>query len=190
VVISTSDFTTNDLQQAIRQQFGAISPSRTTLTISSFGFSKGTPPLADLVFDMRFLNNPHWDETLRPMTGETNPWVITSATTPPLTRAFERFSGFCSFCCPRFAAQGKAYVHIAFGCTGGATARCSWPNRSLATCAMPVFHPHCCTATCRPWRQPAGRSPGGTGMTTMPVTTTPMIMGWPENTPRMRMGRF
>ena len=66
VVMSTTDFTSNDLQQAIREQFCALTPQRTTLTISSFGFSRGTPPLADLVFDMRFLANPHWDGCAAP----------------------------------------------------------------------------------------------------------------------------
>jgi UPF0042 nucleotide-binding protein len=119
VVISTTDFTTNDLQQAIRQQFGAISPSRTTLTISSFGFSRGTPPLADLVFDMRFLNNPHWDETLRPMTGKDAPVGEYIRQDPAFSEAFERILGLLLLLLPRFAAQGKAYVNIAFGCTGG-----------------------------------------------------------------------
>ncbi|NMN06009.1 MULTISPECIES: RNase adapter RapZ [unclassified Novosphingobium] len=119
VVISTTDFTTNDLQQAIRQQFGAISPSRTTLTISSFGFSRGTPPLADLVFDMRFLNNPHWDETLRPMTGKDAPVGDYIRQDPAFAEAFERILGLLLLLLPRFAAQGKAYVNIAFGCTGG-----------------------------------------------------------------------
>ncbi len=119
VVISTTDFTTNDLQQAIRQQFGAISPSRTTVTISSFGFSRGTPPLADMVFDMRFLNNPHWDETLRPMTGKDAPVGDYIRNDPAFAEAFDRILGLLRLLLPRFAAQGKAYVHIAFGCTGG-----------------------------------------------------------------------
>ncbi|MBB3359653.1 UPF0042 nucleotide-binding protein [Novosphingobium capsulatum] len=119
VVISTTDFTTNDLQQAIRQQFGAISPSRTTVTISSFGFSRGTPPLADLVFDMRFLNNPHWDEALRPMTGKDAPVGDYIRNDPAFAEAFDRILGLLRLLLPRFAAQGKAYVHIAFGCTGG-----------------------------------------------------------------------
>jgi len=119
VVISTTDFTTNDLQQAIRQQFASISPSRTTLTISSFGFAKGTPPLADLVFDMRFLDNPHWDETLRPMTGREAPVGDYIRRDPAFAEAFERILGLLLLLLPRFEAQGKAYVNIAFGCTGG-----------------------------------------------------------------------
>ncbi|MFM5954585.1 MAG: RNase adapter RapZ, partial [Novosphingobium sp.] len=61
MVISTTNFTSNDLQQAIRERFGQSAPASMTVSVTSFGFSRGTPPLADLVFDMRFLDNPHWD---------------------------------------------------------------------------------------------------------------------------------
>ncbi|WP_295526076.1 RNase adapter RapZ [Novosphingobium sp. Chol11] len=119
VVISTTDFTVNDLQQAIREQFAAITPHRTTVTISSFGFSRGTPPLADLVFDMRFLTNPHWDPALRPMTGMDAPVGDHIRQDPVFSEAFERIRDLLVMLLPRFEANGKAYVNIAFGCTGG-----------------------------------------------------------------------
>jgi UPF0042 nucleotide-binding protein len=119
VVISTTDFSTNDLQQAIREQFGRITPQRTTLTISSFGFSRGTPPLADLVFDMRFLANPHWDDALRPLTGKDAPVGEHIRRDPAFGEAFARIRDLLLLLLPRFQAQGKAYVNIAFGCTGG-----------------------------------------------------------------------
>lgn len=119
VVISTTDFTTNDLQQAIREQFGAITPQRTTVTISSFGFSRGTPPLADLVFDMRFLANPHWVDSLRPLSGEDAPVGAFIREDPAFAEAFARIRDLLLLLLPRFTAQGKAYVNIAFGCTGG-----------------------------------------------------------------------
>ncbi|BEU99641.1 RNase adapter RapZ [Novosphingobium olei] len=119
VVISTTDFTTNDLQQAIRAAFGSEAPGRSTLTISSFGFSRGTPPLADLVFDMRFLANPHWVEDLRPLTGKDAPVGDYIRQDPAFAEAFERIRGLLELLLPRFEAQGKAYVHVAFGCTGG-----------------------------------------------------------------------
>ncbi|NML93082.1 RNase adapter RapZ [Novosphingobium olei] len=119
VVISTTDFTTNDLQQAIRAAFGSEAPGRSTLTISSFGFSRGTPPLADLVFDMRFLANPHWVEDLRPLTGKDAPVGEYIRQDPAFAEAFERIRGLLELLLPRFEAQGKAYVHVAFGCTGG-----------------------------------------------------------------------
>jgi RNase adapter protein RapZ len=119
MVISTTDFSTNDLQQAIREAFAQTSPQRLTLTISSFGFARGTPPLADLVFDMRFLANPHWDETLRPMTGQDAQVGDYIRRDPAFEEAFERIRDLLLLLLPRFRAHGKSYVNVAFGCTGG-----------------------------------------------------------------------
>ena len=68
-VIDTTALTASVLQQAIRERFADRADDTMTLTVSSFGFARGMPPLADLVFDMRFLDNPHWDPDLRPLTG-------------------------------------------------------------------------------------------------------------------------
>lgn len=119
MVISTTDFTTNDLQQAIRERFAENAPKRTTVTVTSFGFSRGMPPIADLVFDMRFLDNPHWDPQLRPLTGQDGPVGAHITRDPAWTEAFNRISDLVLTLLPRYAAQGKAYVNIAFGCTGG-----------------------------------------------------------------------
>lgn len=119
MVISTTGYSTNDLQQAIRETFGETSPQRLTVTISSFGFARGTPPLADLVFDMRFLANPHWDDALRPQTGKDAAVGEYIRRDPAFEEAFVRIRDLLLFLLPRFRAQGKAYVNIAFGCTGG-----------------------------------------------------------------------
>ncbi len=119
VVISTTDFSINDLQQAIRGAFTSDMPQRTTVTISSFGFARGTPPLADLVFDMRFLANPHWDDELRPMSGLDAMVGDYISRDPAFSEAFPRIRDLLLLLLPRFEAQGKAYVNIAFGCTGG-----------------------------------------------------------------------
>lgn len=119
VVITTTSFTTNDLQQAIRDQFGGEIATPTTITISSFGFSRGMPPLADLVFDMRFLANPHWVDDLRPQTGRDEAVGEYIRKDPAFDEAFERIRDLLLLLLPRYQEQGKAYVHIAFGCTGG-----------------------------------------------------------------------
>lgn len=119
MVISTTDFTTNDLQQAIRERFAGSALRQTTVTVTSFGFSRGMPPIADLVFDMRFLDNPHWDPQLRPMTGQDEAVGAHIARDPAWADAFGRISELVLTLLPRYAAQGKAYVNIAFGCTGG-----------------------------------------------------------------------
>jgi UPF0042 nucleotide-binding protein len=119
VVITTTDFTTNDLQQAIRAQFLQGPAPRSLITISSFGFSRGTPPLSDLVFDMRFLTNPYWVEDLRPLTGRDARVGDYIRRDPAFAEAFVRIRDLLLLLLGRFEQQGKAYVNIAFGCTGG-----------------------------------------------------------------------
>ncbi len=119
MVISTTDYTTNDLQQAVRERFGQDAPLPTTVTITSFGFSRGMPPIADLVFDMRFLDNPHWDPDLREQTGQDAPVGAYIRKDPAWDEAFTRMRDLVLMLLPRYQAQGKAYVNVAFGCTGG-----------------------------------------------------------------------
>lgn len=119
MVISTTDYTSNDLQQAIRERFDRDAPMGTTVSITSFGFSRGMPPVADLVFDMRFLHNPHWDPELRPQTGRDAPVGDFIRKDPAFDEAFGRIRDLILQLLPRYQAQGKAYVNIAFGCTGG-----------------------------------------------------------------------
>ncbi len=119
LVINTTQFAANQLQQAMREQFAPASGPDLTISVSSFGFSRGMPPMADFVFDMRFLNNPHWDKALRPMTGKDAPIAEFIRQDPAFEDAFTRIRDLLLSVLPRFQAQGKAYVHIAFGCTGG-----------------------------------------------------------------------
>lgn len=119
LIINTTQFATNQLQQAMREQFAPSSGGDLTVTVSSFGFSRGMPPVADFVFDMRFLDNPHWDPVLRPMTGRDAPIAEFIRRDPAFDEAFTRIRDLLLMVLPRFRAQGKAYVHIAFGCTGG-----------------------------------------------------------------------
>ena len=118
-VISTTAYTTNQLQQAIREQFMPAGERATTLTVTSFGFARGMPPVADLVFDMRFLDNPHWDPVLRPLTGQDDAVAAHIRADPAFEEAFARIRDLILLLLPRYQAQGKAYVNIAFGCTGG-----------------------------------------------------------------------
>jgi RNase adapter protein RapZ len=77
------------------------------------------PPVADLVFDMRFLDNPHWVPELKPLTGLDAPVAEHIRRDPAYAEAFARIRDLVLFLLPRYEAQGKAYVNIAFGCTGG-----------------------------------------------------------------------
>jgi len=119
MVISTTSFTANDLQLAVRELFLPQSERGTTVTVTSFGFSRGMPPIADLVFDMRFLDNPHWVDGLREQTGKDTPVAEHIRKDPAFAEAWERIRELVLFLVPRYQAQGKAYVNIAFGCTGG-----------------------------------------------------------------------
>jgi len=119
VVIPTTAFSSNQLQQAIREQFGGHAGESMSVTVSSFGFAKGMPTVADLVFDMRYLDNPHWDPELRELTGIDEAVGAHILADPAFAPSFERIRDLILDLLPRYAAQGKAYVNVAFGCTGG-----------------------------------------------------------------------
>ncbi|WP_285711872.1 RNase adapter RapZ [Erythrobacter oryzae] len=120
VLIDTTAMTSNDLQGKIRELFAPPEAGAAlTLTISSFGFARGMPPLADLVFDMRFLDNPHWVPGLKEQTGQDAAVGEHIEKDPAFAEAFARIRDLLLLLLPRYAAQGKPYVHIAFGCTGG-----------------------------------------------------------------------
>ena len=118
-VIDTTQSTSNDLRLEMRTRFAERMKSAPTLSIMSFGFARGLPRNADLVFDVRFLRNPHWVDELRPMTGldrEVGEYV---AADPVYKDAVSRIEDLLRLLLPRYEAEGKAYVTIAFGCTGG-----------------------------------------------------------------------
>jgi RNase adapter protein RapZ len=119
MVISTSDYSANELQQVIRGKFAPTDGKRTTITLTSFGFSRGMPPVADLVFDMRFLDNPHWVPGLREQTGQDEAVAAHIRKDPAWGESFQRIRDLLLLLLPRYEAQGKAYVTVAFGCTGG-----------------------------------------------------------------------
>lgn len=117
-VIDTTNLGLSDLQQEIRSRF-ALEQSPTSVIVTSFGFARGMPPSADLVFDMRFLRNPYWDRSLRDMTGLDAPVGAFVAEDPAYRGAVDRIVDLLTFLLPRYQAAAKAYVHIAIGCTGG-----------------------------------------------------------------------
>jgi UPF0042 nucleotide-binding protein len=85
----------------------------------SFGFARGLPRNADLVFDMRFLRNPYWDEKLRELTGKDEAVGLYIRADPAYSEVVTRMEELLLVLLPRYRAEGKAYVTIAFGCTGG-----------------------------------------------------------------------
>jgi len=118
-IIDTTSFNSNGLQQEIRARFSLDKLSEPVLTVLSFGFSRGLPRNADLVFDMRFLRNPHWESALRPRTGLDPDVAAYIAEDPAYETAVGQIEQLLLTLLPRYAGEGKAYVTVAFGCTGG-----------------------------------------------------------------------
>lgn len=119
MLIDTTRFSVNDLKQTIRDRFATTAPREMTVTVTSFGFARGMPPAADLVFDMRFLDNPHWEPSLRELTGQEEAVRAHISSDPVFDSSFAKIRDLLLELLPRYAAQGKSYVNIAFGCTGG-----------------------------------------------------------------------
>lgn len=117
-VIDTTDMPLSELQQEVRRRF-SLEKSPTSVIVTSFGFARGMPPSADLVFDMRFLRNPHWDRDLRPLTGLDAPVGAFVMEDPAYQGAVDRIVDLLAYLLPHYQAGAKAYVHIAIGCTGG-----------------------------------------------------------------------
>lgn len=120
VVIDTTELSVHDLRRHLIDYIGrgADRPSM-VVRLLSFGFKYGIPVHADLVFDLRFLPNPHFVEELRPKTGmdpEVSKYVLDAPDTQEL---LSRLRPLLDFTLPQHAREGKAYLTIALGCTGG-----------------------------------------------------------------------
>ena len=118
-VIDTTASTTNDLRLELRSRFETEGGNEPAFTVMSFGFARGLPRNADLVFDMRFLRNPHWDSALRPLTGLDEAVALHVRADPAYAESVSRIEDLLLLLLPRYRAEGKAYVTIALGCTGG-----------------------------------------------------------------------
>jgi UPF0042 nucleotide-binding protein len=116
-VVDTTDTTPNALQQQLRDRFGTPADAP-TLTVMSFGFARGLPRNADIVFDMRFLRNPYWQDDLRDLTGQEEAVAAYIAGDEGYA-AVEQIEALVLDLLPRYRAEGKSYVTVAFGCTGG-----------------------------------------------------------------------
>ena len=120
LVIDTSGLTPHELRDRIRESFGDAPPEEgMQASVVSFGFKYGAPRDADLMFDVRFLPNPHWVPELRPHPG-TDPRVREFVTSQPAYEAFmDRLRALLDVALPGYIREGKSYLTIAVGCTGG-----------------------------------------------------------------------
>lgn len=118
-LIETTGRSTNELQALLRQRFGQAAGAGATLTVMSFAFSRGVPRETDLLFDMRFLRNPHWVPELKPHSGLHPDVAAYIASDPVYLEAKTRIEELILLLLPRYEAEGKNYVTVAIGCTGG-----------------------------------------------------------------------
>ncbi|HLH19310.1 MAG TPA: RNase adapter RapZ [Bryobacteraceae bacterium] len=120
LIVNTSKFTVHELREYIAERFrGEGDTSKIMIYVTSFGYRHGLPPDSDLVFDVRFLPNPNYIPKFKPLTG-TDPDVARYIRSFPQTQEFiERISDLLIYLLPHYIREGKSYLTIAFGCTGG-----------------------------------------------------------------------
>jgi UPF0042 nucleotide-binding protein len=120
LIIDTSNLTVHELRDVFVRMSQTERPkSEMVVNLVSFGFKHGAPLDADLVFDVRCLPNPHFVERLRPLTGR-DPKVVRFMRRHAATREFiDRLTTFLNFALPQYVQEGKSYLTIAIGCTGG-----------------------------------------------------------------------
>ncbi|HEY8998324.1 MAG TPA: RNase adapter RapZ, partial [Edaphobacter sp.] len=120
IVLDTTKFTVHDLRAHIGAQFERDETDRNlTISTNSFGFKNGVPAEADLVFDVRFLPNPHFIPEFRKLTGK-HPKVAKYVRDFPQTMEFlDKTTDMLKFLLPHYIKEGKSYLTVAFGCTGG-----------------------------------------------------------------------
>lgn len=120
LTLDTSTFSVHALKGYVQEHFGDGKDRRgLVLTLLSFGFKHGLPPEADLVFDVRFLKNPHFEPGLRRLTG-LDPKVVRYLKRAPGTLELQRrLMDFLDFVIPKYVEEGKSYLTLAIGCTGG-----------------------------------------------------------------------
>ncbi|MBX9943072.1 MAG: RNase adapter RapZ [Reyranella sp.] len=119
LVVDTSSLSPHALKQLLTGHFGLGPGAGTRISVMSFSFRRGLPREADLVFDARFLKNPHYNPVLKPLTGRDPAVVAFIATDPDYLPFVERLKGLVGPLLPRFDTEGKSYLTIAVGCTGG-----------------------------------------------------------------------
>ena len=120
LIINTSKFTVHELRDFIGEKFrGQRDESKILIYVTSFGYRNGIPPDSDLVFDVRFLPNPNYIPRFKHLTGK-NPAVARYIRSFPQTQEFiRRISELLVYLLPHYIREGKSYLTIAFGCTGG-----------------------------------------------------------------------
>jgi len=142
VTLDTSDLNTNELRARLVELFsGSEAAGAMETTVVSFGYKHGLPLDVDLVLDCRFLPNPYWIEELRPKSGldeEVRRYVLDQ---PEAVEFLQRIGGLLTFLLPNYAKEGKSYLSIAIGCTGGRHRSVAVAEALAETIAGEGYHP-------------------------------------------------
>ncbi|MGP1257115.1 MAG: RNase adapter RapZ [Kiloniellales bacterium] len=118
LVVDTSNLAVADVRRLMTGHFG-LGTSGLAVFVTSFSFRQGLPREADLVLDVRFLRNPHYVEALRPLTGRDSQVAAYVTSDPVFASFFKNLTALIDPLLPRYEAEGKSYLTIAIGCTGG-----------------------------------------------------------------------
>ena len=119
-VIDTSDFTVHDLRKRIYEQFqDPVQDGQFVLSLVSFGFKKGLPLHSDMVFDVRFLPNPYFEPGLRDKGGDTPQVRAYLEEFEETSQTLDRLEDMLEYLFPRYSREGKSYLTVSIGCTGG-----------------------------------------------------------------------
>ncbi|MEL6641456.1 MAG: RNase adapter RapZ [Pseudomonadota bacterium] len=129
MLINTSDLSPHGLKAEIERLFGGTQGAVMGVTVQSFSYKRGLPRGADMVFDCRFLRNPHWDPALRSMDGRDQAVVNYVTADPKHQEFFDRVYDLVMFLLPAYKDEGKSHLGVGLGCTGG-------QHRSVAVTEM------------------------------------------------------
>jgi UPF0042 nucleotide-binding protein len=141
VVVDTSDLNVHQLRDRLLGLFALDAETPLQTSVVSFGYKHGLPLDVDLVFDCRFLPNPHWVEHLRPLTGLDEPVREYVASQPETAEFLKRLDNLLELLLPAFVKEGKSYLSIGVGCTGGTHRSVYMAEELGALLRQRGFHP-------------------------------------------------
>lgn len=144
-LIDTTDLTQHDLKAELAAIFDITPLGRLSVSVQSFSYKRGTPRGVDMIFDCRFLANPHWEPALRARDGRDPAVESFVRADPRFDEFFRRVSELLLFLLPAHLEEGKAHLAIGFGCTGGqhrSVAMAEMVGKALAEAGWPVSKRH------------------------------------------------
>jgi len=119
VLLDTSTMSPHDLRAEVERWFAPETGQRLAVSVHSFSYKRGVPRGVDMIFDCRFLKNPHWEESLRSFDGRNKEVADYIATDPRFAAFFGKVKELINMLLPAYIEEGKAHLSIGFGCTGG-----------------------------------------------------------------------